>query len=187
MFVIFFCVLYGDKIMEDYMVKFDIYICIIKKIIVDFEVGIWFWYKFWSVDYFVGCVILFLCYNGIVYCGFNIILFWVVFVVYGYLVFIWMIYCQVFEFGGQVCKGFKSQFVIYVDKMCKIEIDDVGEDCEVEIFFMKGYMVFNVDQIEGLFEQYYVEVEQMFEIVECDVFVEVFFVVIEVDICYGGN
>ncbi|OED49603.1 hypothetical protein AB838_05960 [Rhodobacteraceae bacterium (ex Bugula neritina AB1)] len=44
-------------------------------------------------------------------------------------------------------------------KVFKTETDDAGQDREVEIPFIKGYTVFNVDQIEGLPETYYEESE----------------------------
>ena len=43
--------------------------------------------------------------------------------------------------------------------MTKTEQNDAGEDVEREIHFLKGYTVFNVEQIEGLPAQYYVKPE----------------------------
>ena len=91
------------------------------------------------------------------------------------------------ELGVQVRKGSKGQLVIYADKMRKTETDDADQDREVEIPFMKGYTVFNVDQIEGLPETYYAVAEPMPESAERDAAAEAFFTATEADIRHGGN
>ena len=46
--------------------------------------------------------------------------------------------------------------MVYANAITRTEHDDkTGEDTEREIPYMKGYTVFNVEQIEGLPEIYY--------------------------------
>lgn len=52
---------------------------------------------------------------------------------------------------------------------------------------MKGYSVFNVEQIEGLPEQYYAKPELVIESVERIVHADVFFTSTGADIRHGGN
>ncbi len=57
--------------------------------------------------------------------------------------------------GGQVRKGEHGSMVVFANAIHKTEIDGAtGEEVEVEIPFMKGYTVFNVDQIDGLPDRY---------------------------------
>jgi hypothetical protein len=44
-----------------------------------------------------------------------------------------------------------GKVVVYADRITRTETDsETGEEAEREIPFMKGYTVFNVEQIEGL-------------------------------------
>ena len=53
-------------------------------------------------------------------------------------------------------KGEHGSLVVYADKIIRTETDAAtGEEAERAIPFMKGYTVFNVEQIEGLPEHYY--------------------------------
>ena len=169
------------------MAKPDIYTRITEKIIADLEVGTRPWHKPWNAEHLAGRISRPLRHNGVAYRGLNIILLWAASVAHGYAAPTWMTYRQALELGGQVRKGSKGQLVIYADKMRKTETDDAGQDREVEIPFMKGYTVFNVDQIEGLPEQYYAEAEQMPETAERDATAEAFFAATEADIRHGGN
>ena len=74
----------------------------------------------------------------------------------GYSAPIWMTFRQARELGGTVRKGEHGTTVVYASTFHKTEANaETGEELERDIPFMKGYTVFNVDQIEGLPEQYY--------------------------------
>src|SRR5271157_5043412 len=73
----------------------------------------------------------------------------------GYSCPLWLTYKQASEFGGQVRKGEKGSLVVYANRITKTASDDKGADVEIEIPFMKGYTVFNAEQIEGLPEHFY--------------------------------
>jgi antirestriction protein ArdC len=61
-----------------------------------------------------------------------------------------MTYKQASEMGAQVKKGARGSLVVYADRIRKTETTDTGEEVEQEIPFMKGYTVFNAEQIDGL-------------------------------------
>jgi antirestriction protein ArdC len=73
----------------------------------------------------------------------------------GYACPVWMTYRQAGERGGQVRKGEHGAVVVYADRIHKIETGDNGEEVERDIPFMKGYTVFNAEQIDGLPEHFY--------------------------------
>ena len=68
---------------------------------------------------------------------------------------IWMTFRQASELNAHVRKGEKGSLVVFANAITRTERDDkTGEDVEREIPYMKGYTVFNVEQIEGLPEIY---------------------------------
>ncbi len=73
------------------------------------------------------------------------------------------------------------------NSITKTEQGDAGEDIEREIHFLKGYTVFNVEQIEGLPAQYYVMPEPKFTPVARIEHAEAFFAGIKADIRYRGG
>jgi antirestriction protein ArdC len=74
----------------------------------------------------------------------------------GYSAPIWMTFRQARELGGHVRKGEHGSLVVYASRVPRTERDAAtGEDVEREIPFMKGYTVFNVEQIDALPAQYY--------------------------------
>jgi len=59
-----------------------------------------------------------------------------------------MTFRQALELDGHVRKGEKGSLVVYANSITRTEHDDkTGEDVEREIPYMKGYTVFNVEQI----------------------------------------
>ncbi len=73
----------------------------------------------------------------------------------GFAAPIWMAFKHAIELSAYVRKGEKGSLVVYANRTTKTEDDGSGNEVEREIPFMKGYTVFNVDQIEGLPEIYY--------------------------------
>ena len=69
----------------------------------------------------------------------------------GFTAPLWITYKQAQELGGQVRKGEKGSLVVYANTITRTEQDaETGEDTERQIPFMKGYTVFNAEQVEGL-------------------------------------
>src|SRR2546427_9467255 len=69
---------------------------------------------------------------------------------------IWMTFRQALEFDARVRKGEKGSLVVYADRITRKETDEkTGDESDREIPFLKGYTVFNVEQIDGLPEAFY--------------------------------
>lgn len=72
-----------------------------------------------------------------------------------------MTFKQAQELGGHVRKGEKGSLVVYANTLTKTEHNDnTGEDEEHKIPFMKGYTVFNVEQIDELPAHYYATAQE---------------------------
>lgn len=76
---------------------------------------------------------------------------------------------------------------MYADSFKKTETDDRGNDVELDIPFMKGYTVFNVEQIEGLPERYCVPPKQIVRVPEQIAMAEAFFMATGARLQHGGN
>lgn len=135
--------------------KKDIYARITDKIIVDLEQGQRTWMPRWQGDHQAGPISRPLRQNGTPYKGMNVILLWAECMEKGYKAPIWMTYKQAQEIGANVRKGEKGSLVVYANTLNKTETNDKGEDVEQKIPYMKGYTVFNVEQVEGLPAHYY--------------------------------
>ena len=71
-----------------------------------------------------------------------------------------MTFRQAIELNAHVRKGEKGSLVVYANAITRTERDDeTGEDVEREIPYMKGYTVFNVEQIDGLPDIYYAKAD----------------------------
>jgi antirestriction protein ArdC len=105
----------------------------------------------------------------------------------GYDAPIWMTYRQALELGAHVRKGEKGSLVVYANSITRKETDaSTGDETEREIHFMKGYTVFNVEQIEGLPAQYYAKPEKRLTPVQHIEQAERFFAGLKADIRNGG-
>lgn len=90
--------------------------------------------------------------NGETYRGINLLMLWLVAGKEGYGSPFWFTFKQAKDAGGMVRRGEKSTSVVYYNTLQK-EDDVTGE--EVKIPYLRGYRVFNADQIEGLPEEFY--------------------------------
>lgn len=136
--------------------KQDVYSRITNKIVADLEKGVKPWLKPWNAEHAVEKITRPLRYNEEPYNGINVLMLWSEAVDKGYNSPIWMTFRQAKELGGYVRKGERGSLVVYANTFKKTERDDdTGEEIERDIPFMKGYTVFNVDQIENLPEKYY--------------------------------
>jgi antirestriction protein ArdC len=132
----------------------DIYSRVTDKIIADLEQGVRPWLKPWSVSNTESRITLPVRHNGVPYRGINILLLWGESIASGYRSNRWMTYKQAAELGAHVRKGEHGSLVVYADTFHKVEENGNGEEIERDIPFMKGYTVFNVEQIDGLPESY---------------------------------
>lgn len=135
----------------------DIYTRVTSQIALQLEKGVRPWIKPWSVEHAAGRITRPLRHNGIPYRGVNVLLLWGESLEKGYAAPLWMTYKQSQELGAQVRKGEHGSLVVFADRFTKTETNDQGEAVEHAIPFMKGYTVFNVEQIEGLPAHFYAQ------------------------------
>ena len=143
--------------------KQDIYQKVTDKIIADLEQGELTWHKPWSAGNMDGRIVKPLRHNGMPYNGINVLMLWGAAMEGGYLSPFWMTYRQAKEMGAHVRKGERGNLVVYANTITKTEEQDDGSEEERKIPFMKGYSVFNVEQIEGLPEHFYTKPEPVID------------------------
>jgi len=141
--------------------KADVYARVTERIVEDLAAGVRPWMKPWSSARAVGGlggITRPLRHNGAPYRGVNVLLLWGEAQARGFTSSTWMTYRQAQEIGAQVRKGEAGSLVVYADryipKSAKSETNERGEQAEHEVAFLKGYTVFNVEQIEGLPAKY---------------------------------
>ena len=132
----------------------DVYHRVTNKIIADLEKGKLTWVQPWSGDQ-AACVSRPLRFDGTPYQGINVLMLWAASVEKGYANPVWLTYKKAQELGGQVRKGEKGTLVVYANKITKSDVDDQGEETVSTIPFLKGYTVFNVEQVSGLPSTFY--------------------------------
>ncbi len=133
----------------------NIYDRVTKKIIADLERGVCPWQKPWDDDKAALRIVRPRRHNGEFYNGVNILLLWDAAFTYGFENPYWMTFKQAKEYGAHIRKGEKAALVVYANKIVKTETDqETGQDVEREIPFLRGYSVFNAQQIEGLPEKF---------------------------------
>ena len=137
----------------------DVYTKVTERIVSDLEQGIRPWMKPWSAEHAAGRITKPLRHNGTPYRGINILLLWGEAMAKGYNTPIWMTFKQALELDAHVRKGEHGSLVVYANTISKTETNSQGEDVEREIPFMKGYTVFNVEQVDGLPAHYYAQPE----------------------------
>ncbi len=136
--------------------QIDVYTRVTEKIIAGLEQGVRPWLKPWNAEHAAGKITRPLRHNGQPYSGINVLMLWCEAMDKGYTAPLWMTFRQAQDLGGHVRKGEHGSLVVYANTFTKTEIDeDTGEELERDIPFMKGYTVFNVEQIEGLPAHYY--------------------------------
>lgn len=130
--------------------KQDVYTRVTNKIIADLERGNLTWLQPWQSGHAAGEISRPLRAMGKPYQGINVIMLWASAMEQGFDCPLWITYKQAEELGGQVRKGEKGTLVVYANTITKTETNDKGEDIETAIPFMKGYTVFNAQQIDNL-------------------------------------
>lgn len=177
----------GQKTGQKSEVKIDVYTRVTEKIIASLETGVRPWLKPWSVEHAAGRISRPLRANGIPYQGVNVLLLWAEAMEKGYVAPLWMTFKQAFDLGAHVRKGEHGSLVVYADTIHKTETDDKGEDVDRAIPFMKGYTVFNVEQIDGLPEHYYAKPTDPLPACERLEHADTFFRNTAAEIRHGGN
>ncbi|WP_439406899.1 ArdC family protein [Bradyrhizobium sp. DASA03076] len=167
--------------------KTDLYQKITNQIVAELEKGVRPWVKPWSAEHTAGRITRPLRANGIPYNGINVLMLWSA-AIEGYAAPIWMTYKQASELKAQVRKGEHGSLVVYADKMIRTETDKAtGEEAERAIPFLKGYTVFNVEQIDGLPSHYYGKPALHVDGIERIERAEAFFAATGATIQHGGH
>lgn len=128
----------------------DIYTRVTNRILADLEQGVRPWLKPWNVGHTEGRIVRPLRATGQPYKGINVLMLWGEATANGYASPFWLTYRQAAALGAQVKKGERGALVVYADRFHKTETTDSGEEVERDIPFVKGYTVFNAEQVDGL-------------------------------------
>ena len=168
--------------------KPDVYERVTTQIVTQLENRVRPWLKPWNAEHAAGRITRPLRHNGLPYQGINVVMLWWAAVEQGFAAPIWMTFKQAKTLGASVRKGEKGNLVVYASTVTRTETDEeTGEDEERNIPFMKGYTVFNVEQIEGLPEHFYAPAAPRLEPVQRIEGAEAFFAATGADIRHGGN
>lgn len=135
----------------------DIAQVITDAIIAELEAGTLPWVKPWSASTAKPRPLVTLPrrHTGAHYRGVNILILWDAAQRAGYRSPYWMTFKQAVAYKAGVRKGEKGTAIVYVDRIVKAEEGPAGEDRERVIPFLKTYVVFNAEQIEGLPAAFY--------------------------------
>lgn len=168
--------------------RIDVYQEVTNQIITMLEAGT----RPWSPSWGSGAASLPLRHDGTAYRGVNVLLLWSASMSRGYTNPYWMTYRQASELGGQVRKGEKGNLVVHAGTFTpKGEAEqeregDEGEDRARS--YLKKYVVFNLEQIDGLdMSQYPVPVVEVKNRDERDVELDAAFTRYGVPYTEGGN
>ncbi|RUV92147.1 MULTISPECIES: zincin-like metallopeptidase domain-containing protein [unclassified Mesorhizobium] len=96
--------------------------------------------------------------TGEAYRGINVLMLWVAGQTFGYEENTWMTYRQAQDLGAQVRKGEKGTLVV---KYGTFTPKDHEDDEDRAIPYLKGYTVFNVEQIDSLPDQFFSPAEEL--------------------------
>jgi antirestriction protein ArdC len=166
----------------------DIYQSITDQIVRELENGVRPWHQPWNAAHMEGRVALPLRHNGVAYRGVNVLALWMQAMAKGYAAPVWMTFKQALTLGANVRKGEKGSLVVYADKIIRTATDaDTGEESEHAIPFMKGYTVFNAEQIDGLSDLYYAKPAPLAPTMQRIGRVESFFSATGASVRHGGN
>ena len=168
--------------------KQDIYTRITNQIVSHLEKGVRPWVRPWNAEHAAGRITRPLRHNGKPYSGINVLSLWASAIAQNFAAPIWMTFKQASELDAHIRKGEKGSLVVYADSIKRKETDEkTGDKIDREIPFLKGYTVFNVEQIEGLPEVYYAKAAPNQDPVARIDHVEKFFAAMGATIRHGGN
>ncbi len=166
----------------------DGYSRITAQIVEYLEKGVRPWTRPWDAEHAAGRITRPLRHNGQPYSGINVLSLWVSALGQNFGAPIWMTFRQASELDAHVRKREKGSLVVFANAITRTEHDDTtGQDVEREIPYMKGYTVFNVEQIEGLPEIYYAKAAPTLDPVARIDRAEKFFASPAATIKHGGN
>lgn len=167
--------------------RHDVYTRVTDAIIAELEKGVRPWLKPWNAEHMAGRINRPLRHNGQPYKGVNVLMLWLAAEMQGFAAPIWMTFKQAKELGASVKKGAKGSLVVYADRITRTETGEDGEDTERDIYFMKGYTVFNVEQVEGLPPHFYASAAPQLDPAQRIEAADLYFANTGATIRHGGN
>jgi antirestriction protein ArdC len=165
----------------------DLYTIVTNTIIADLEKGVRPWLKPWNSEHSAGRITRPLRAGGQPYMGINVLMLWASAIAQSFAAPIWITFKQAKELKANVKKGSKGSLVVYADRITRTETTSDGRENERDIYFMKGYNVFNVEQIEGLPPHFYATATPQLDPVQRIESSDLFFANTGADIRHGGN
>jgi len=157
------------------------------RIIADLEAGVRPWLKPWKTGNAEARIAVPRRHNCTPYRSINILLLWGAAMAKGCGSPLWVTYRQAGELKAHVRKGEQGSLVVFGDCVAKTETNDRGEEVEREIAFMKGYTVFNVEQIHGLPAHYHTKAEPKGDPLKLIESAEAFFAATGATFRHGGD
>lgn len=165
---------------------------ITDRILADLEAGVASWAKPWKVDakgnkvpVSSGFPMNFSSRKA--YRGINVWLLMSAAAEHGFGSNAWATFKQIAAMGGTVKKGSKSERVFFMSKLEKeptgAEGERVNDNGKVEIWVLKGYSVFNLDQVEGI----EISKEELATVSTLPEDVSEFVDMLSVDVRHGGS
>ncbi len=168
--------------------KADLYERVTAQIVTSLEKGVRPWVKPWSASQPAGQFVLPLRGNGVPYRGINILMLWGAALDHGFTARTWLTFKQALALGACVRKGEKGSLVVYASSFSRSETDEAtGEENERNIPFLKGYTVFNADQVDGLPDSYRTPAPALPAGIERDQRAEAFAAATGATIRHGGD
>jgi antirestriction protein ArdC len=139
----------------------SLYAEVTARVIAELEEGRLPWVQSWD-SAACGCTMPANAVSGRRYSGINVLILWAAVIEGGYQSQRWLTYKQARAAGGNVRKGERGTTVCYADRFTpRAEAERArDEDREArQLAFLKRFTVFNVDQCEGLPDQFTPSVE----------------------------
>ncbi len=168
--------------------KADVYTRITNTILTELEQGTRPWLKPWNAEHAAGRITRPLRANGIPYRGINVLMLWAEAESKGYSAPIWITFKQALDLGAHVRKGEHGSLVVFASKTTRTEVDTItGNETERDIPFLKGYTVFNVEQVDGLPAQYHATAAKTLDPVQRIAQAEAFIAATGARVAHGGN
>lgn len=130
----------------------DVYARVTNRMIEQLEQGVRPWLKPWTAT--GSSIARPVRHNGEAYRGVNVLILWSEAADKGYTSPMWMTYKQAQELGANVRKGEHGTAIVFASKVTKEETATDGTTEQKTFPILKGYTVFNVEQIDGLPEKY---------------------------------
>jgi antirestriction protein ArdC len=165
----------------------DIYTRVTDAIITDLEQGVRPWLRPWHAEHAAGPITRPLRAGGQPYKGINVLMLWTAAMTQNFAAPIWMTFKQAKELNASIRKGSRGSLVVYADRITKTETMENGKESERDIYFMKGYTVFNVQQIDGLPPHFYSTAARQIDPAQRIEVADRFFANTGADIRHGGN